>query len=909
MIRTRTASRSLALAVVSALAARPSVAGAQQPPVPSFQASVEVTSLDVTVVDDRGRPVTDLLSTDFIVRIDNRARRVVSAEWVPLSGGSGASGAPAPPAVVVPDGYSSNENAVGGRLVLIVIDEANIRFGSALSIQASVARFLDRLQPADRVAAVSTGIGSQSTPFTANRDLVKQALGRMAGQRRATASSAFGVYVSLSEALAIDNGDGRVRQQVVARECEGLSPDGQLEICISQVDSDAMMTALDGRTEARQTLSTLRRLLEALRTVSDPKTVVFVTEGFILADETQAIIELGALAEASRTTLYALKLDEQPYDVTNARAPTTPFTDQRARAESLEILASAARGSLFNVTVGIDAAFSRIESETAGYYLLGVESESTDKDGKAHPLRVAVSRRGLTVRSRRDVISRLDDQKPRTLREAVIAGLSSPLQLSALPVRLITFSLRGPEASKVQLLIHADVGEGYSSARSVSLGFIISDRAGKVVDTQIGNGRLPPIMTGVPSPLQYAGGASLDPGEYTIKFSVAEGDRVGSVEHTVKAGLVNANGVELSDLMAGGPTDNQDLLRPTVGHTISFGSVHGYVEAYGADAERVQVRYEIAAELESEALIASDVPARLAGSGRAIFSQVLPVRQLPPGRYALRAVVTSNAGRGVDETIVRRFEIAPPPVLMTSAEGLASGALMPTDLYLPVAEGLMGRAFRRDEVVAPATLKVFRDRVAPKGQAAFDAGVQLLGQGDYPSAETSFKSVIDVDADSTAALAYLAATFAAAGHDQQAAGAWQTSLVDGSDVPEIYQWLGDALLRTNDLGEARNILQEAVEKWPADARFAKPLALLYATFGQGREAVRTLARHIEYDPADIEALGLGVEWMYHLRLSNAVAYSRPEDLTRARGYADRYAAGKGPQQALVRQWIEYLEKR
>jgi len=248
-------------------------------------------------------------------------------------------------------------------------------------------------------------------------------------------------------------------------------------------------------------------------------------------------------------------------------------------------------------------------------------------------------------------------------------------------------------------------------------------------------------------------------------------------------------------------------------------------------------------------------------------------------------------------------------VLMTSAEGLAAGALMPTDLYLPVAEGLMARAFRREDVVAPATLKVFRDRVAPRGQAAFDAGVQSLGRGDYPSAETSFKSVIDVDADSTAALVYLAATFAASGHDQEAAGAWQTSLIEGSDVPEIYRWLGDALLRQNDLGDARNILQEAVEKWPADARFAKPLAILYATFGQGREAVRTLARHLEHDPADIEALALGVEWMYHLHLSNATAYSRAEDLKRARGYADRYAGTKGVQQALVRQWMEYLEKR
>ena len=111
MIRTRTASRRLGLVLLLALAARPSALDAQQPP-PSFQSSVEVTSLDVTVVDDRGGVITDLSPTDFVVRIDNRVRRVVSAEWVPLSG------AAASPVVAVPKGYSSNENAAGGQLTL-----------------------------------------------------------------------------------------------------------------------------------------------------------------------------------------------------------------------------------------------------------------------------------------------------------------------------------------------------------------------------------------------------------------------------------------------------------------------------------------------------------------------------------------------------------------------------------------------------------------------------------------------------------------------------------------------------------------------------------------------------------------------------------------------------------------------
>ena len=44
-------------------------------------------------------------------------------------------------------------------------------------------------------------------------------------------------------------------------------------------------------------------------------------------------------------------------------------------------------------------------------------------------------------------------------------------------------------------------------------------------------------MNGVPSALQFSGGASLPPGDYTLKLAVAEGDRVGTVEHTIHAGV------------------------------------------------------------------------------------------------------------------------------------------------------------------------------------------------------------------------------------------------------------------------------------------------------------------------------------------------------------------------------------
>jgi VWFA-related protein len=902
--------RILASCALAAVLAAHSAAAQQQEP-PRFRSSIDVTSVDVTVVDGRGEPVTGLAPGDFTVKIDGEPRRVVSAEWVPLATEAQAPDKIPPPP---PEGYSSNANATGGRLIVMVIDQPHIRFGGTVGIRTAVNGFVDRLEPSDRVAVLGIGQGSASIPFTLDRARVKQAVERMPGQRQM--SNNF-FNIAISEALAIRRGEDFVLRQVQMRECgdpqmaRTRSDIAQIEMCNTSVEAEAASMAMDGATEGGQTLTIIRNVLSALATIDAPKTMVLVSEGFVLDDQTPSFTDIEAMAAAARTSIYVLKLDNLAFDVSQ-RNPT-PFSarlnDRMEQSQGVEQLAHVTRGSVFNVVAAADGAFARIESEISGYYLLGVESARADTDGKPHPVDVSVRRSGVTVRTRRQLLTTGASRRARTPRESVMAALTSPLVISALPLRVATFSLRGPESSKIQVLIHADIGTDYASSRPIALGYVITDRNGRTVETQAATARVNPVMNGVPSPLQFAGGASLDPGEYTLKLAVAEGERVGTIEHRIDAGLIDAEGVALSGLMVGGPVDAVARLQPTVGYTVAFGSVHGYVEAYGADAKAVSATYELARDESSPALLEAEVTPQFAGDERAIFSHVMPVRQLPPGKYVLRARLASTAAGAETalKTLTRTFEVARPAVLMTSAETSSATIVPPAEIYLPVVDAQLARPFDRVEPVRPQVVRTFRERVGPSSAAAFDAGVAALEAGDYPTAESSFKSALQVDGESTAALAYLAAVFAAVGEDDQAAGAWQTALIEGSDIPEIYAWLGDALMRSRQLSEARTILEEAVSKWPADVRFAKPLSALYATFGQGREAVRTLERHLEAHPEDVEALALGVEWIYHLHTSGGVARTRAEDVKLARRYADLYAKAKGAQLALVEQWMDAIE--
>jgi VWFA-related protein len=866
---------------------------------PRFRASVEVTSLDISVVDDRGKPVAGLTPADFSVRIDGTQRKVVSAEWISL-----VADRKAPPPPPPPDGYSSNESSTGGRLIVLAVDEPNIRFGGALAITKAANTFVDRLGPSDRIAVAGIGYGAPSTPFTADRERVKKAISRMVGQKQAgKLGDLSGHNIGIAEVMQIDRGDVGLLRAVEERECQGLTGPSLLA-CISEVEMQVRSMAVDLNRESDQTIQGLRALFMGLRQVEGAKTLLLVSEGFVMTD-INLIIELGSLAAASRTALYVLRLENSIFDASNARITRDPFSDRRVQFEGLETLAGAARGTIFELTGRPEAIFDRIDSEISGYYLVGVESDPRDRDGKSHPLRVDVSRKGAVVRSRRQLLNTPADARVGSTRhQSAAAALYSPLINSGLPLRVATFALQGPERDKVQVLIHADIGTDYAASKVTTVAYTIVDSAGRVVENKAFDARLLPVMTGVPSPLQYKTGASLVPGDYTLKLAVVEGERVGSVEHAVHATLPSSSDLTFSELMVGGPIDVGELLQPTIGYQVTFGTVHGYFEAYGPKAGTVTVEYEIGTDAGSPALINVDVEPRAAGDARSIFTRVIPVHQLPPGKYLLRAIVSVN-NRSV-KTLLRGFEVAAPKVLMTSAEGLGATSV-DAELFLPVDDAAMNPEFEKELAISPDTLAVFKERTPPETKEAFEQGVSFLVSGDYPKAEASFKRAIQPEVDSTSALAYLAVTFASAGRGIQAASAFQTALVDGEEIPQIYHWLSTTLMRNHDYGEARAILEEAVGKWPSDLRFVRPLAMLYATFGRGREAVRTLERYLELKSDDATAYYYAVQWFYTVHSQGVVVHNRAQDVQLAKDYATAYEKSGGPQLPLVKQWISFLE--
>ena len=893
-----------AIVVLGALSVSGQPAFSQE--TPRFRSGVDVVPIDVAVVDSEGRPVPDLLAPDFKVFINGVSRRVVTADWISFVAG------PPRPDTIAAEGYSSNQQASGGRLIVLAFDQPNIRFGGGRVIKEAIDHFLDRLSASDRVALIGLGRGARSIPFTADRNRIKQAVAGLNGQLQAGSTTPiFRVALSLESAREITRGNTTMIEMFIENCTEATDPKGR-EFCEAEIIRMAH-EAVQNATEPRD--STIRGLsdaLSSLRSINAPKSLVLVTEGLAMFDGEEEVrsqlTALGSLAAAARTSIYALRIDDRRIDVASAGRQISPASDAQIRTDGLEALTTGSRGALFTVTSTGDAAFARIESELSGSYLLGVETPPDIGPGQSSPLRVEVARNGVTVRARTQFTTPAADAgaSARSTQVAAVTALTTPVTLSDLPLRVISFNFQGSDPSTLQLLIHADVGQAYSAPQSVAVAYIITDDAGRMIESQAVTSRLQPGSTGVPSPLVFSAGAALPPGNYLLKLAAAEGDKIGSVEHPIKVSLVDGGGLQLSDLTVGGPVQSGTTpLRPSVGYTVHFGVVHAYLEAYGTAASTASVKYEVARDEQSPALVSEVVAARAVGQSRALFSKMVPISALPPGRYHLRALVDVGSARV--GTLSRAFEIAKPDAATDAPRTdvvLRSG----TELFLPIDAADLRVPFQVAEALRSEVLQPFASRVPAAAKASFEEGVGHLRSGDYISAEASFKRAIQPGLDFTAAVTYLAVTFAASGHDAEAASAWQTALVGGGHLPQVYVWLGDALLRIREFARARPALEEALRRWPSDARFARPLALLNATTGKGYEAMQRLQQYLAARDDDAGALYLGVQWIYEIHLSGATIRDRAADVELARTYADAYLRANGPKQPILNQWVDYLVK-
>jgi VWFA-related protein len=390
----------------------------------TFRAGVDLVAVDTQVIDRDGQPISNLAPGNFEVWINGRARRVVSADLIqfPMS----VSRSLVPSEIETPSPLVSNLPEVKGRVIVIAIDEISFSTSAMPTVLQTIRRFLTTVPPDDVVGLYAYPFGPVKLDLTHFHSQIGAAFSKIQGLKDTYNSGEF--TLSAAEAMDITANDPVAYARVYDRDCR-VAVKGVCQVvdtsCGSRLKAEANAFVMYLEQVSVASYGGVRDLLRGLSGISGPKTVMLLSAGVMTTDRTGGRPDMalmlstaGKFAAAANARLYALHVDGnfQEANMAAFRSPgcghmqtvgmTTEARDSQLGAYGLERMAGEAGGEYFRITAGTgDMFFKRVLDETSAYYLLGVQPEEIDRDGKTHFIRVkTVDVKGATVRARSQVM-------------------------------------------------------------------------------------------------------------------------------------------------------------------------------------------------------------------------------------------------------------------------------------------------------------------------------------------------------------------------------------------------------------------------------------------------------------------------------------------------------------------------
>jgi len=409
----------LVLALVLALA----TVGGQQSP--TFKSGVQVVLLDVSVVDQSGRPVVGLVPADFVVTVDRRQRPVVTAQFLQYDTTSRVQTAsPSSDSAATPRGAAATpvRPALVPRSLLIVIDEDNLETADGILARRTAENLIDRLMPEDRVGVTTIPRLPGRLSMTSDHLTAKKALSAvLAGAPRDEDEFNIG----LAEAFGVERGDPGVLEDLINRGCYGIygrgaqaagtgaSPSSSRQTvvnsdpdCPHRVRLQVQRMQIQTHLRGQRTIDAMSAIADYLRQVSGPKVMVFITGGMPMPEmrSTSSFARIDRSFAEGQVSLYTLHLQRMSITDVRGRLSPTPGEDDSLLSEGVENLTARAGGTLLLAIGTMDQYVDRLITELSGSYLLGIDVPPTESDDHPHEVNVRVTRPGVVVRARRQYV-------------------------------------------------------------------------------------------------------------------------------------------------------------------------------------------------------------------------------------------------------------------------------------------------------------------------------------------------------------------------------------------------------------------------------------------------------------------------------------------------------------------------
>lgn len=423
---------------------------AQQPPAATpahqsqtarFRAAAAGVVVDVVVRDKRGRPVTNLIATDFEILEDSVRQQVVAFEpYTAADAPKTVQDAAAAAELVGGNAASRPRLAEGPPIIALAWDRLEPE-GRAIAYKAA-RRLVETKAPGELVGIFLTDMTLRTIqPYTTDARKLAAAVEQLA----TTATSALtrepspldhmvGRAQTSATASAADSGFGLAGfpQEKGERSATG---GGERPDYVPIVDILTMLLRMERtyqeflyESQGRAALLGLLALVDSLGQLPGRKTVLYFGEGLTVPESQQArfraIIDTANRHNVSVYTFDAAGLRAHSAQQETARevreltftalgAPVTrseKWTEELEANErllkmdpavSLSILAYQTGGVLTNNTNALDRAIDRINDDRRHHYLLSYVSTNGTLDGTYRKIEVRVPRADVEVRARR----------------------------------------------------------------------------------------------------------------------------------------------------------------------------------------------------------------------------------------------------------------------------------------------------------------------------------------------------------------------------------------------------------------------------------------------------------------------------------------------------------------------------
>ena len=658
-----------------------------QPP-PTFPTKVELVTVDVVVVDDKGVPVPGLTRDDFVIEEDGRPQLIVSFEAVIAEAPEPQTG-PARPAVVA---TNEVERRRGGRAFALVLDDLTMDLGASVSVRRAVTEFLQRsVRDGDEVTIATTGGDAWwSARIPEGRDDLLAVAARLRG--RSVNERTAPDYMSDYEAFWIDERGDLGAQNVVARVVKRWT---DANVCFERdpgcgpmVTGHARAIETQRKRQSQLTLAMVRRALDALAPVRGRKSLLLFSRGF-LEDGSPQAREVAAASREASTAVYfmdARGLTSISGTESAAEAPRAPqpgefgrtgFEDSTLAAAGAMTLADDTGGFSVRNTNDLAIGAERIAAESRVFYMLGFEAPSGKRPREWRKLKVQVRREGLKVRARRGytlqaVVAEAAGGRAETKESArklavpVERALDTAHEVAGIPLRALTYVLE-PREKGTHVLIAAEFdasrltfqGSGKSRAARLEVTAAVTERntgrtsySDERVEVRVPEGEAPGWRS-VAREFDLPAGVA----QARLVVRDAASDAMGAVTQRFEvppAGTLRLSTPIVSDQVIR-PTTRDGKPRAAVAAHRTFapdGGLYCEFEVFGAARDPADGAPGVSSGLEVRAadgtVVRQGPPTRIAADreGRVVRLVGLDLGGLPEGPYELVLDVRDEVGRG-----------------------------------------------------------------------------------------------------------------------------------------------------------------------------------------------------------------------------------------------------------------------